>query len=289
MTTPATVLVTGASGKTGRRIVHQLTERGHSVIAASRSAQGDHGVPFDWLDHTTYDNVLAEKINSAYLLAPSGVFDLLPAMRPFIDRLIKKNVKRIVLLSASSLAKGGPMMGTVHAYLEEHTLSWIVLRPTWFMQNFSEQHHAQSIRDENTIYSATQDGKVAFISADDIAAVAAVALTDPNLPNGDYILTGPEALSYDEIARIISNTTSRTITHRKLLMTELTKRYEHQGLPPEYAKTLAAMDVNIANGSEAQITGNVQKITGKRPIDFESFAKNAVDAWFPKQNKEGMK
>lgn len=65
MTTPATVLVTGASGKTGRRIVHQLTERGHSVIAASRSAQGDHGVQFDWLDHTTYDNVLTENINSA--------------------------------------------------------------------------------------------------------------------------------------------------------------------------------------------------------------------------------
>lgn len=116
-------------------------------------------------------------------------------------------------------------MGTVHAYLEEHTLSWIVLRPTWFMQNFSEQHHTQSIRDENTIYSATQDGKVAFISADDIAAVAAVALTDPNLPQWRLHSNRSEALSYDEIARIISNTTSRTITHRKLLMTELTKRY----------------------------------------------------------------
>ena len=288
MSKPSTVLVTGASGKTGRRIIHQLTEKGHTVIAATRSAKGNQYVQFDWLDNTTYDIVFKKRIDSAYLLAPAGVFDLLSAMQPFIDRLIEENVKRIILLSASSLEKGGPMMGTVHAYLEEHAPSWIVLRPTWFMQNFSEQHHVQSIREENAIYSATQDGKVAFISADDIAAVAAVALTSPSLPNGDYILTGAEALSYDEVARIISNTIGRTITHRKLSFKELAKRYEHQGLPPEYAGTLAAMDVNIAKGTEARITGIVQNITGRQPIDFQSFAKNAVDAWFADNNKEGM-
>ena len=284
MSTPSTVLVTGASGKTGRRIIHQLTGKGHTVIAANRSAKGNHNVQFDWLDNTTYDIVFKKRIDSAYLLAPAGVFDLLSAMQPFIDRLIAENVKRIILLSASSLEKGGPMMGTVHAYLEKHAPGWIVLRPTWFMQNFSEQHHVQSIREENAIYSATQDGKVAFISADDIAVVAAVALTSPSLPNGDYILTGAEALSYDEVARIISNTTGRTITHRKLSMKELAERYEHQGLLPEYARTLAAMDVNIAKGSEARITGIVQNITGRQPIDFESFAKNAVDAWFANNN-----
>ena len=279
MSMPANVLVTGASGKTGRRIVHQLRAKRHAVIAASRSMQGHQDVQFDWLDATTYDAVLTKRIDSAYLVAPADIFDVLPAMKPFIDRLLSENVKRIVLLSASPLEKGGPMMGTVHAYLAEHAPSWVVLRPTWFMQNFSEQHHAQSIRNENAIYSATQDGKVAFISADDIAAVAAVALTDPTVPNGDYILTGPEALSYDEVVHLISDTTGRTITYHRLSMTALAKRYEQQGLPPEYAQTLAAMDVNIANGSEAQITSNVQKITGTRPIDFGSFAKDVVDAW----------
>ena len=125
---------------------------------------------------------------------------------------------------------------------------------------------------------------MAFISADDIAAVAAVALTNPSLPNGDYILTGAEALSYDDVARIISNTTGRTIRHRKLSMKDLAERYDHQGLPPDYAQTLAAMDVNIAKGSEARITGIVQNITGRQPTDFESFAKNAVDAWFANKN-----
>ena len=288
MNRPYTVLVTGASGKTGCRISHLLKEEGHTVIAANRSAKGGHDVQFDWLDHATYDRVFKKRIDSAYLLAPAGVFDLLPAMQPFIDRLIEENVKQIILLSASSLEKDGPMIGTVHAYLEAHALKWTVLRPTWFMQNFSEQHHVQSIREEDAIYSATHEGEVAFISADDIAKVAATALTNPGLPNGDYILTGTEALSYDKVAGIISGVTGRTIEHRNLSVKKLAERYERQGLPTDYAKTLAAMDTDIAEGSESRITGIVQNITGVQPIDFKSFAKGAADAWGANSNKKRM-
>lgn len=285
MINPYTVLVTGASGKTGSRIIQELTQKGHGVIAANRSTATKNGVRFDWMDHSTYDPVFKKRIDSAYLLAPAGVFDLLPVMQPFIDRLINENVKQIVLLSASSLESGSPMMGEVHAYLETQTINWIVLRPTWFMQNFSEQHHVQSIQQEDTIYSATKDGAVAFISADDIAAVAATALTDPKLPNGDYILTGDKVLSYDQVTRILSEVTGRAIQHQNLSIQDLAQRFEQYGLPPDYAAALAAMDEYISKGSEARTTQHVKKITGRHPIDFLTFAQQSADAWI-KINKE---
>lgn len=73
--------------------------------------------------------------------------------------------------------------------------------------------HRAAIREEDAIYSATGNGRVGFISADDIAAVAARALTDPDMPNGDMILTGPQALSYDDVAVSLGETLGRTITH----------------------------------------------------------------------------
>lgn len=70
------------------------------------------------------------------------------------------------------------------------------------MENFKEGYHLHTIKHENRIYSAAQDGKVAFISAFDIANVATHALLDDDKRklNKDYIITGREALDYDEVS-----------------------------------------------------------------------------------------
>ncbi|KXG87025.1 hypothetical protein [Agrobacterium bohemicum] len=61
------------------------------------------------------------------------------------------------------------MMGQIHEYLADHVPEWTVLRPIWFLQNFSHQQHQITIRQENTIYSATGRGRIGFIEAADIA------------------------------------------------------------------------------------------------------------------------
>ncbi|HEV2604757.1 MAG TPA: ergot alkaloid biosynthesis protein, partial [Microvirga sp.] len=71
----------------------------------------------------------------------------------------------------SQFVPGDPMMGEVHAWLATNAPEWAVLRPSWFMQNFSEGPHGRTIREESAIYSATDTGRVGFISADDIAEV----------------------------------------------------------------------------------------------------------------------
>ncbi len=118
-----------------------------------------------------------------------------------------------------------------------------------------------------------------FIDTGDIARVAAQALLDAQWPNGDFVLTGPQPLSYDEVAQLISLVSGRTIVHHRLSETQLAARHTEQGLPPDYAPILAAMDTAIARGAEDRATGEVERITGRAPSDFRSFATLARDVW----------
>ncbi len=271
------ILITGGTGKTGSRLAQQLRERGLEPRVASRSPRGEGTVRFEWHERATFTDALAG-VRAIYLVAPTDTASPLDAMRPFIEQAIDSGISRFVLLSASSLEEGGSMMGGVHAFLKHHAPSWIALRPTWFMQNFSQGPHLATIREEGVIYSATGAGRVPFIDAGDIAAVAAQALTS-QLPNGDPVLTGPQALSYDEVALLLSEILGRTIAHRRLSEAQLAARYEQAGLPPEYAPVLAAMDTAISQGAEDRVTGEVQRIAGHKPSNFCSFATLARHVW----------
>ncbi|MGF9758933.1 hypothetical protein AAII07_27415 [Microvirga sp. 0TCS3.31] len=179
------ILITEGTGKTGRRVGQILRSRNVQTLVASRSAKGPDTVRFDWSDTTMFDSAL-NGISAIHLVAPSNVAEPLAAMTPFLERALEAGVERFVQLSASSLEEGGPMMGAVHAWLRRYAPCWVVLRPTWFMQNFSEQQHLPTIVEEGVIYSATGDGRVGFIDAEDIAAAAAQALTALDSPTATW-------------------------------------------------------------------------------------------------------
>jgi ergot alkaloid biosynthesis protein len=272
------ILITGGTGKNGRRIVEKLRQRGIEPRIASRSATGTDSVYFDWMDTKTYESA-ASDVRAVFLVAPTGVHDLLGAMQPFLEHAIQVGIERFVLLSASSLVEDGPMMGAVHGFLKRHVSHWSVLRPTWFMQNFSEQQHLRTIREEGAIYSATGDGRVPFIDIGDIAAVAVEALVQPDFPNGDLVLTGPEALSYTDVAQMISAAAGIRVKHCRLSELELAARFCKDGLTAEYAQALAAMDSAISDGAEDRVTHEVENITRHRPTTFSEFAIAAHQVW----------
>ena len=272
------ILVTGGTGKTGRRVVKRLMSMGRSVAVASRSATGPDAVKFDWSDPSTFPAAF-ENVRAVYLVAPPGDPDALSAMRAAIDAAMAANVRRFVLLSASSLEAGGPMMGQVHAYLKDHAPEWVVLRPSWFMQNLSENQHLPTILNEGAIYTATGQGRVAFIDAEDIASVAAITLTDPQMDSGEAILTGPEALSYDKVAALVAEASGRTVKHRALTQEELAERFASYGIPKPFAQGLAAMDSAIAAGAEDWTTDAVERITGHLPGSLATFAEKNSAVW----------
>ncbi|MFD0359416.1 NAD(P)H-binding protein, partial [Streptomyces sp. NPDC127110] len=265
-------LVLGATGTTGSRTCAQLAAAGHAVRAAGRRATpvpGAEAVAFDWYDPATHAAALAGA-DRVYVVPPVGDPDPAATVLPFLRRARAAGVRRAVLLSASSVAEGGPAVGRVHAALPDVFDEWAVLRPSWFMQNFTGGHlHARSIRAEGVVRTATGTGRVGFVDAEDIAAVAARALTGVRAPNADLVLTGPEALGYDDIAAILTEATGKPVAHRSLSHAELRDRLAAL-MPAEFAAMLADMDRAIAAGAEDRVTDSVLRLTGRPATGFRT-------------------
>ncbi|MEU9129344.1 NAD(P)H-binding protein [Kitasatospora sp. NPDC048540] len=277
-TTARTTLVTGATGTTGRRVTAGLAAEGHRVRATSRTAapvEGAQSVRFDWNEPATWDAAL-DGVDRAYLVPPVGSSDPAAVMVPFLRRARAAGMRRAVLLSSSAIPAGGPAVGRVHQVLPDLFEEWAVLRPSWFMQNFTgDTPHARSIREEGAIRTACGQGRVGFVDAADIAAVAVRALTDDQAANTDLVLTGPQALSYDEAAAAIAEVTGRPVVHRHLTFEQLRDRWAAE-IPLEFATMLAGMDRAIADGAEDRTTDTVERLTGRPPGTFRDFVEREV-------------
>ena len=273
------VLVIGGKGTTGQRVARRLEATGAKVAIGTRRPMDARDRSFDWADPASV--AAFDGCSAAYVVAPTDRTDHLDVMRPLLEGAMARDVRRFVLLSSSLLERGGPMMGGVHDWLAGTAPEWAVLRPSWFMQNFSEGPHARTIREEDAIYSATGKARVGFIDAEDIAAAAVACLTSSEPLNDDRILTGPEALSYEDAAGILSEVTGRTIRHVALSTRHMALRFEEQGLPPDYAGILAGLDETIGTGVEDRTTDGVAQLTGNAPRSFQAFATGNVTSWQP--------
>jgi uncharacterized protein YbjT (DUF2867 family) len=271
----APVLVTGGTGTTGSRVATALRARGVAVRVASRRAASGQ-VRFEWADPGTHANAL-DGVRAVYLVAPVGVADPAPLVTPFLDLVRERGVRRVVLLSSSAVPEGAPGLGELHRMVCAGVPEPTVLRPSWFMQNFLGDHpHARSARTEGEIVTASGDGRVAFVDAGDIAAVAAHALADEEPHVGEYVLTGPEALSYADAAAVLSELVGRPVRHRAVGAAELAERLVAAGYPGDFAAVLAALDEGIARGGEDRTTSAVQDVTGRPPRSFREVVGEAA-------------
>ena len=277
-------LITGANGKTGSRVATILQKQQYPVRLAGRtkaslSGSGDNYVYFDWYDSDTYAQAL-KNVNQVYLVVP--VMDMNPeeVMIPFIKEALWSGVKRFVLLGSASIDENGPIFGKVHQYLKAHAPEWAVLQPSYFMENFTEGPHRETMKQLGKIYSATADGKIGFVSADDIATVAFRALTDVIPHNTEHMITGPETLSYGQVSNIISRIMGQSIQHESLSDDELRNSMIQAGMPEDYATALAGLDIAIREeGREDQVTDTVLRLTGNSPISLEQFVQNHIAVW----------
>ncbi|WP_405166866.1 NAD(P)H-binding protein [Nocardia sp. NBC_01499] len=266
-----TILVTGGTGTTGSRVAAGLYAEGAEVRIASRNPQGDKHIRFEWHEPETYGPALAG-VDGIYVVPPIGAADPAPIMEPFLAQAMRVGVRRVVLLGSSAITDETPGLGEVYGLVRGAAPEWAVLRPSWFMQNFvGGRPLAVGIRATGEIVTATGDGRVAFVDAEDIAAVAVRALLDPLPHNTDHVITGPEALSYVQAAVIIAEETGRAVRHRSVGVAEFAALVHESGVPADYAAFLAGLDDDIRHGAEDRVTSVVQDVTGRDAGSFRAF------------------
>ncbi len=275
-----TILVVGASGTTGRKVTARLRERGADVRVAGRHPEHidgpDTGVRFDWNAPSTFAPAVSG-VERAYLLRPNGS-DPVDRIDQFLQTARREGVRRVVLLHSQVTGPAG--MPQIPAVVQQTMPEWAILRPSWFMQNFTGDHPtARALREHDEIATATGNGRVGFIDAGDIAAVAAQALLSPEPPNRDYLLTGPETLSYPQIAEHLSDITDRRIRYLELTPDELTDRWIAAGLPEPLARLGTDLDLSIRSGEYDYTTTTVVDITGRQPNPFSRFARSHRTTW----------
>ncbi|MFE7120831.1 NmrA family NAD(P)-binding protein [Streptomyces sp. NPDC057654] len=293
-TTDDTFLVTGGTGNTGRRVAARLAGLGHRARAGSRRPPAGQAAPgveharFDWDDASTHAPALAG-VRGLYLVPPVAASDPAAPMLPFLRTARSLGVRRVVLLSSSAIPEGDEGgangdsrlgLGAVHRAVREEFPEWAVLQPSWFMQNFTGDHiHAHSIRADDEIVTATGDGRVGFVDVEDIAEVGVRALTDARPHNTAHLITGPEALSYADVAATVSGLAGRSVRHRAIGYEAMRERLTASGIPERFADLLAGMDRAISEGAEDRTSPTVERVTGRPPRTFAAHAAANTAAW----------
>ncbi|WP_447008715.1 NAD(P)H-binding protein [Saccharothrix sp. DSM 118769] len=271
------ILVTGATGKSGSRVVKQLRAQGRPVRAAAR--HGEH--VFDWTDSGTWDAAL-EGAQSAYIVQLDGTM----LVRPFVELAVKHGVRRIVLASGRGIDNPdyandstGMLEGLLdsEAAVRESGLEWTITRPGWFAQNFSEGFFADYVR-AGELRLPAADGAASFVDAEDIAAVVVAALTEDKHSGQIYELSGPAAITLAEAVAAISEAAGREVRYVPLSVEDFVAELVEQGLPREDASVFADMVEPLRNNTDAYLSDGVQRALGRPPRTFAEFAKSTAEA-----------
>ena len=264
-----TVVVTGASGRTGSRVAGAARAAGLTVRPASR-AQG-----FDWEDPATWTRFL-EGADAAYLVYPSDVGA--PAAAEGVGALAREaaglGVRRLVLLSA----RGEEQAGAAEEALRTSGAEWTVVRAAWFAQNFSEGPLVDGLRGGELVFPAGEV-REPFVDVRDIADVVAAALVSGDRYVGRTVeITGPRLLSFREAVAEISAATGTKLTYTPVPARAYGEALTGFGVPPEEAEFLVEVFEGLLDGRNARLTDGVREVLGRAPRDFSDFVREAAAA-----------
>lgn len=267
LTQPATTLVIGGNGKTGRRIVERLEAAGLPVRIGSRL-----GTPaFDWNDSSSWGAVL-EGIGAVYIayypdLAIPGATE---QIRELVALAKEKSVDRLVLLSG----RGEEEAQLCERIVMHSGIPATVVRCAWFNQNFSESFMRDLVM-AGTIALPMQAVLEPWVDAEDIADVSFAALTESGHTGKIYELTGPRLLSLEDIAQELSDATGRPIRSVDIPVEEFVAGLEAALLPPEMVQLLRYLFTVVLDGRNAHLANGVQEALGRPARDFRDFAREA--------------
>ncbi len=294
----ATLLVTGASGQLGRRVIAHLLQSQkvppQRIIATTRkpesladlAAQGIVVRKADFEDPASLATAFAGA--DRLLLISTDALDRpgrrLEQHRNAIDAAAKAGVKHVVYTSMPRPEAGSPIpfapdhLGTEQA-LAASPMSWTVLRHNWYADNLHLS--LPNALATGHWYSAAGDGATAYVTREDCARADAAALASADTSKATFDITGPQALSVEQIARLATEVLGKPIQVVPVSPEQLAQGLAAAGVPAFMVPLLVSFDVNALAGRVATVSPAVQDLTGKpaqRLQDWLSVNKLAFEA-----------
>lgn len=285
MTAP--ILVTGATGTVGGAVLPLLLERGLPVRATSRSARFGsrfdervEAVSFDFTEPRTWAAAFAG-VERMLVVRPPALGDARRDVLPALEAAKAAGVRHMVLLSIQGADRVRVVPhAAIERWLAASGLSWTFARASFFHQNLTAAL-LPDIRDWNEISVPAGRGATAWVDARDVAAVCAEALADPDAHrNVAYTLTGDEALTYRQVASLLTAELGRPIhyTHPGLLE-YLRRARSTGGMPTGMAVVTAAIYTTARLGLAASLSGDLRRLLGRDPVPLAAFVHENRDAW----------
>jgi uncharacterized protein YbjT (DUF2867 family) len=281
------ILVTGATGKVGSALVGALLRAGVEVKAGTRNPRAAldllrgeaEVVELDYDATETWDAAV-QWADRVFLVPPP--FDPRADERlvPFLDWAVQSGSRHLVLLSAMGAeAREQMALRRIEQRIERTGVAWTFLRPNIYMQNFARGFLARQIREQGLFWLPANGAAVSFVDGRDVAAVAATVLTSESRFGEAYTLTGPEAVTHDEAARMIGHAAGRAVRYVAVEEDEMRSALLEAGWPPEQAETFSRLLAAIREGQRTAVTDDAERLLGREPTTFRAFAHDHADVW----------
>jgi uncharacterized protein YbjT (DUF2867 family) len=284
------ILITGATSENSSEIIRRLSAANARVRAMVRSRskagviEGLPGVEIVEGDLRDADAIARalDGVERALLLS-SGDPSLIELQHNFIAVAKRSKVRHVVKFSGvmptgmSSLFRFARWHAEIERLLEDSGLPFTHLRPTQFMRIYLR--FQPTIVSESKFYAPMDDARVSPVDSQDIAAVAAAVLTEPGHEGKGYVISGPEALSFDEIADKLSRAVGRKITYVNVTPEQMESLGLAAGRPGWFVDSQSELWAEFRRGSGSEITDVVRRIGKKEPVTFDDFATKNVTAF----------
>jgi uncharacterized protein YbjT (DUF2867 family) len=284
------ILVTGATGTVGSRVVRALIERGHQVRALARDPERARGLFGDAVELAPGDFADPPSIRAAL----AGVTELFLSCADdprrvgwesdTIDAAVSAGVSRIVKLSSLVAEPGAPVAfwdwhGRVEQHLREAEVNAVFLRSSFFMSNLLSA--AEQVAREDRLYAPAGKARIAMIDPRDVGEAAATVLTESGHDGKTLVLTGPEALTYAQVAGELSAATGRDIAFIDVPDEDAKQGMVEAGLPIFVAEQIVRIHAMARQGVAEQCTPTVEALIGTAPRPFARFARDHAHAFTP--------
>lgn len=282
------ILITGASGNVGRYVAKYALANKQEITVAGTHIEtlGEMFgntvkiVYFDFTDTSTFGSALKD-VDRVFIMRPPhlGKPD---DLKPFINALKAKDGIKLVSFLSLLGVENNPITPhhKIEKYIESLKVPYCHIRPSFFMQNISGVH-AFEIKYFNRIVVPVKKALTSFIDAEDIGEIIAKVLSEPEShQNTGYSITGPEAINYWEVAKILSKQLGREIIYVNP-KPSFAKKYwlTVRGMEKEYCTVMGMLYMMTRFGGAKKVTSVFEQIMGKKAVTFEQFVKKNLQYW----------